>query len=157
AAQAIKESSIDFDREDPFRCGVIIGSGIGGLAELEEQHTRYEQGGPGRIKPLVVPKMIANSASGTVSIQYGLMGPRTAVATACATSNHAIADAFHAIKWDLADVMVTGGAEATITPMGLGGFASMKALSTRNDDPQRASRPFDRDRDGFVLSEGSGI
>jgi 3-oxoacyl-[acyl-carrier-protein] synthase II len=157
SSQAIKDCGIDFPREDPFRCGAIIGSGIGGLNELEEQHTRYEQGGPGRIKPLVVPKMIANSASGTVSIQYGLMGPCTAVATACATSNHAIADAFHAIKWDLADVMVTGGAEAAITPMGLGGFASMKALSERNDDPERASRPFDRDRDGFVLSEGAGI
>jgi 3-oxoacyl-[acyl-carrier-protein] synthase II len=157
AAQAIKESGIDFSREDPFRCGVIIGSGIGGLNELEEQHTRYAQGGPGRINPFVVPKMIANSASGTVSIQHGLMGPCTAVATACATSNHAIADAFHAIKWDLADVMISGGAEAAITPMGLGGFASMKALSTRNDAPEQASRPFDRDRDGFVLSEGSGI
>lgn len=156
SSQAIKESGIDFSKEDPFRCGVIIGSGIGGLSELEEQHTRYEQGGPGRIKPLVVPKMIANSASGTVSIQHGLMGPCTAVATACATSNHAIADAFHAIKWDLADVMISGGAEAAITPMGLGGFASMKALSTRNDDPERASRPFDKERDGFVLSEGAG-
>jgi 3-oxoacyl-[acyl-carrier-protein] synthase II len=155
--QAVDDSKIEFSKEDPFRCGVIIGSGIGGIAELEEQHIRYVHGGPSRIGPFVVPKMIANSASGTVSIEHGLMGPCTAVATACATSNHAITDAFHAIKWDLADVMLTGGSEAAITPMGLGGFAAMRALSERNDAPEKASRPFDKDRDGFVLSEGAGI
>jgi 3-oxoacyl-[acyl-carrier-protein] synthase II len=135
----------------------MIGSGIGGIATLEEQHSRYREGGPGRINPFVIPKMIVNSASGTISIQHGLMGPCTAVATACATSNHSIGDAFHAVKWGLADTMVTGGSEAGITPMGLGGFVSMRALSERNDAPEKASRPFDKDRDGFVLSEGAGI
>lgn len=157
AEQAIQDSGIDFAKEDPFRCGVMIGSGIGGIATLEEQHSRYREGGPGRINPFVIPKMIVNSASGTISIQYGLMGPCTAVATACATSNHSIGDAFHAVKWGLADTMVTGGSEAGITPMGLGGFVSMRALSERNDAPDKASRPFDKDRDGFVLSEGAGI
>ncbi len=144
-------------KEDPFRCGVMIGSGIGGMNEFEEQHERYLKGGPGRINPFVVPKMIANSASGTISIEFGLQGPNTAVSTACATPAHAIGDAYHAIKWDLADMMVTGGAEAAITVMGLGGFCSARALSDRNDNPQIASRPFDKDRDGFVLSEGAGI
>jgi 3-oxoacyl-[acyl-carrier-protein] synthase II len=157
AEQAVKDSGLNFAQEDPFRCGVMIGSGIGGLAELEEQHTRYISGGPSRINPFVVPKMIVNSASGTVSIHFGLMGPCTAVATACATSNHAIGDAFHTVKWGLADIMLTGGAEAGITPMGLGGFVSMRALSERNDAPEKASRPFDKDRDGFVLSEGAGV
>ncbi len=158
ADQALKDSGIKIAQEDPFRCGVIVGSGIGGISELEEQHERYlNKGGPSRISPFVVPKMIANSASGVISIQYGLMGPSTAVSTACATSNHAITDAFHTICWDLADVMISGGAEAGITPMGLGGFVSAKALSERNESPTTASRPFDRDRDGFVLSEGAGI
>jgi 3-oxoacyl-[acyl-carrier-protein] synthase II len=157
AEQAIQDSGIDFAKEDPFRCGVMIGSGIGGIATLEEQHSRYREGGPGRINPFVIPKMIVNSASGTISIQHGLMGPCTAVATACATSNHSIGDAFHTIKWGLADTMITGGSEAGITPMGLGGFVSMRALSERNDAPEKASRPFDKDRDGFVLSEGAGI
>ena len=157
ATQAIKDSGIDFSQGDPFRSGVMIGSGIGGIAELEEQHTRYMRGGPSRIGPFVVPKMIANSASGNVSIHFGLMGPCTAVATACATSNHAIGDAYHTIKWNLADMMVTGGAEAAFTNLGLGGFISMRALSERNEAPEKASRPFDRDRDGFVLAEGSGV
>jgi 3-oxoacyl-[acyl-carrier-protein] synthase II len=157
ARQAITSSGFDVSKADSFRCGVMIGSGIGGMNEFEEQHERYLKSGPGRINPFVVPKMIANSASGTVSIEFGLQGPNTAVSTACATSAHAIADAYHAIKWDLADMMVTGGAEAAITPMGLGGFCSARALSDRNDTPEIASRPFDKDRDGFVLSEGAGI
>jgi 3-oxoacyl-[acyl-carrier-protein] synthase II len=157
AQQAIRNSGLDVANEDSFRCGVMIGSGIGGMNEFEEQHERYLKGGPRTINPFVVPKMIANSASGTVSIEFGLRGPNTAVSTACATSAHAIADAYHAIKWDLADMMVTGGAEAAITVMGLGGFCSARALSDRNNSPQTASRPFDKERDGFVLSEGAGI
>jgi len=157
AKQAIVESGIAFDREDPFRCGVMIGSGIGGMNEFEDQHSRCLEGGPGRINPFTIPKMIANSASGTISIEFGLRGPNTAVSTACSSAGHAISDAYHAIKWDMADVMVTGGSEAAITTMGLGAFIACKALSTRNDAPEIASRPFDKDRDGFVLSEGAGV
>jgi 3-oxoacyl-[acyl-carrier-protein] synthase II len=154
---AVKDSGIDFGKEDPYRCGVILGSGIGGLNEFEEQHSRYREGGPSKISPFVIPKMIANSASGNISIQFGLRGPNTVISTACASSAHAVGDATRAIKWDYADVMLAGGSEAAITRMGLGGFASMRALSMRNDDPPGASRPFDKDRDGFVLSEGAGV
>jgi 3-oxoacyl-[acyl-carrier-protein] synthase II len=157
AAEAIKDSGLDLPKEDPFRCGTMVGSGIGGLFTWEEQHSVYLERGPGRISPFTIPKMIANAASGTISIEYNLMGPNTAVATACSTAAHAIGDAFHTIKWDHADVMVCGGAEAGITPMGLGGFIACRAVSPRNDDPPRASRPFDKDRDGFVLGEGAGI
>jgi 3-oxoacyl-[acyl-carrier-protein] synthase II len=157
ANAAMKDSGLDIAKEDPFRCGVIIGSGIGGLMEFEEQHGRYYKGGPGRISPFVIPKMIANGASGNISIHFGFKGPNTAVATACASGANAIGDALRTIQWDYADVMITGGAEAAMTPMGLGGFISARALSTRNEDPQRASRPFDKDRDGFVLSEGAGV
>jgi 3-oxoacyl-[acyl-carrier-protein] synthase II len=154
---AVKDSGIDFSKEDSFRCGVIFGSGIGGLNEFEEQHRRYVEGGPGRISPFVIPKMIANNAGGTISIHFELRGPNTTVATACASAGNAIGDALRAIQWGYADVMVTGGSEAAITPMGLGGFCSARALSTRNDNPAAASRPFDQNRDGFVLSEGSGV
>ena len=157
AKEAIGDSGVDFAKEDPFRCGSIVGSGIGGLFTWEEQHAIYLTRGPSRLSPFTIPKMIANAATGTISIEYGLMGPNTAIATACSTAGHSIGDAFHQIKWDLADVMLTGGAEAAITPMGLGGFVACRALSMRNDDPPRASRPFDRDRDGFVLGEGAGI
>jgi 3-oxoacyl-[acyl-carrier-protein] synthase II len=157
AIEAVKDSGIDFSRLDPFRCGSIVGSGIGGLNEFEEQHERYIRGGPGKISPFVIPKMISNAASGHVSIHFGLQGPNTAVSTACASAGNAVGDAMRAIQLDEADVMVTGGAESTITPMGLGGFTSARALSSRNEDPTRASRPFDRDRDGFVLSEGAGM
>jgi 3-oxoacyl-[acyl-carrier-protein] synthase II len=154
---AVRDSGCEFSKEDPYRCGVIIGSGIGGLNEFEEQHGRYKDHGPGRISPFVIPKMIPNAAAGNVSIEFGLAGPNTAVSTACASAAHAVADATRAIQWDYADIMLAGGSEAVITPMGLGGFCSARALSLRNDDPQRASRPFDKDRDGFVLSEGAGI
>jgi 3-oxoacyl-[acyl-carrier-protein] synthase II len=154
---AVKDSGLDFGLEDPFRAGVIFGSGIGGLNEFEEQHTRYLEGGPNKISPFVIPKMIANNAAGTISIHFGLQGPNTTVATACASAANAIGDAFRAIQWNYADIMVTGGSEAAITPMGLGGFCSARALSTRNENPQAASRPFDKDRDGFVLSEGAGV
>jgi 3-oxoacyl-[acyl-carrier-protein] synthase II len=154
---AVRDSGCDFAKEDPYRCGVIIGSGIGGLNEFEEQHGRYKDHGPGRISPFVIPKMIPNAAAGNVSIEFGLRGPNTAVSTACASAAHAVADAMRAIQWGYADIMLAGGSESVITPMGLGGFCSARALSLRNDDPQRASRPFDKDRDGFVLSEGAGI
>jgi len=157
ANNAVKDSGLDFSREDPYRCGIVLGSGIGGLNEFEEQHARYLSGGPGRISPFVIPKMIANAAAGNISIHFGLRGLNTAVATACASAANAIGDAFRAIQWDYADVMLTGGSEAAMTPMGLGGFISARALSDRNDKPQQASRPFDKDRDGFVLSEGAGV
>jgi len=154
---AVKDCGLDFSKEDPYRCGVIIGSGIGGLNEFEEQHGRYKDHGPGRISPFVIPKMIPNAAAGNVSIEFGLAGPNTAVSTACASAAHAVSDALRAIQWGYADVMLAGGSESAITPMGIGGFVSARALSMRNDNPQAASRPFDKDRDGFVLSEGAGI
>jgi len=157
AFRAVQDSGLDFSKEDPFRCGVIFGSGIGGISEFEDQHQRFREGGPGRISPFVIPKMIPNSAAGNISIQFGLCGPNTAISTACASAAHAIGDAFNAIRHDYADVMVTGGSEAGVTHMGLGGFVASRALSTRNDSPQTASRPFDRDRDGFVLGEGAGV
>jgi 3-oxoacyl-[acyl-carrier-protein] synthase II len=154
---AVKDSGIDFSKEDPFRCGCILGSGIGGLNEFEDQHDRFRDGGPGRISPFVIPKMMGNAAPGNVSIHFNLCGPCTAVATACASAANAVADALYTIQRGEADVMLTGGCESTITNMGLGGFISARALSSRNDNPQAASRPFDRDRDGFVLAEGAGI
>lgn len=154
---AVKDSGLDFSREDPYRCGCIIGSGIGGLNEFEQQHERYIKSGPGRISPFVIPKMIPNAAAGNVSIHFGLCGPNTAVSTACASAAHAVGDALRAIQHDQADVMLSGGSESVITPMGVGGFTQAQALSLRNQEPQRASRPFDKDRDGFVLSEGAGI
>ncbi len=157
AQGAVQDSAIAFDALPAHRSGVLIGSGIGGLAEFEAQHRTLMEKGPSKISPFTIPKLMVNAASGQVSIKYGLKGPCSAVATACASAANAIGDAFRLIQDGWADVMITGGSEAAITHMGLGGFASMRALSTRNDDPTRASRPFDRDRDGFVLSEGAGI
>jgi 3-oxoacyl-[acyl-carrier-protein] synthase II len=158
AHQALHDSGFDLSHEDPFRCGAIVGSGIGGLTEYEEQHTKFLQGGgPRGVSPFVIPKMMPNAAPGNISIHFGLAGPSRAVSTACASAADAIADALRTIQLDEADVMVTGGSEAAITYMGLGGFISARALSSRNDNPQAASRPFDKDRDGFVLSEGAGI
>ncbi|XZE33557.1 beta-ketoacyl-ACP synthase II [Pirellulaceae bacterium SH501] len=157
AYQAIGDSGLDFSKEDPFRCGAILGSGIGGLNEIEEQMFRLFSKGPDRVSPFTIPKMMLNAAGGNIAIQYGLRGPNFAVATACASSNNAMGDALKAIQYDDADVMVTGGTEAAITAMGVAGFANMKALSTRNDAPEKASRPFDAERDGFVLSEGCGV
>lgn len=154
---AVQDSGIDLTTMPPHRGGVLIGSGIGGLNEFETQHRTLMEKGPNRISPFTIPKLMVNAGSGQVSIRHGLRGPCSAVATACASAANAIGDAFRLIQDDWADAMITGGSEAAITPMGLGGFASMRALSTRNDDPQRASRPFDRDRDGFVLAEGAGI
>lgn len=155
--QAVADSGLDISKEDPYRSGVILGSGIGGLNEFEDQHGRYLSQGPGRISPFVIPKMIVNAAPGNISIHFGLAGPNTAVSTACASAANAISDAYRSIQWNYADIMLTGGSEAAITPMGLGGFVSARALSDRNDSPQTASRPFDKDRDGFVLSEGAGV
>lgn len=156
--KAIVQSGLDLpNHPDSYRCGVIVGSGIGGLGEIEEQHAKLFDRGPGRVSPFMIPKLIVNAAAGNVSVEYGLRGPSSAIATACASASHAIGEAFKLIQYDMADVMVAGGSEAAITPMGLSGFARMGALSTRNDDPTRASRPWDRDRDGFVLSEGAGL
>ena len=158
AMAAVKDSGLDISREDPARGGTIVGSGIGGLTEYETQHEKYLQGGgPRGISPFVIPKMMPNSAAANISIQYGLCGPSRAVSTACASAADALADAMRCIQRDETDIMVAGGSEAAIVHMGLGGFISARALSHRNDDPPRASRPFDKDRDGFVLSEGSGI
>jgi len=154
---AVNDCGIDFSKEDPYRVGVILGSGIGGLSEIETQVERLLYKGPDKVSAFTVPKLMLNAASGHLSIRYGLRGPNYAVATACASATNAVGDALKAIQFDDADMMITGGTEAAITPMGISGFANMKALSERNDDPPRASRPFDRDRDGFVLSEGAGI
>jgi 3-oxoacyl-[acyl-carrier-protein] synthase II len=157
ASQAIADSAIEFEQENPVRCGVIIGTGIGGLSEIEEQHKRLMTKGPRRVSPFLVPKLMANAASGQVSILFGLKGPNYTSCSACASSNHSIGQAFRAVKYGEADVMVTGGSEAAITPLGLAGFCAAQALSTHNDDPEHASRPFDKDRDGFVMGEGSGV
>ena len=158
AVEAWKSSGIDIAKEDPFRCGAIVGSGIGGLTEYETQHTKFmEGGGPKSVSPFVIPKMMPNAAAGNVSIHFGLAGPSRAVSTACASAADAIADALRCIQLGDAEVMITGGSEAAITYMGLGGFIAARALSSRNENPQAASRPFDKDRDGFVLSEGAGI
>ena len=157
AESAVADSGIDFSKYPAHDCGVLIGSGIGGLNEFETQHETMLTKGPSRISPFTIPKLMVNAGSGQISIRWGLRGINSAVATACASANNAIGDAFKHIQLGHADIMVTGGSEAAITRMGLGGFAAMRALSTRNDDPTRASRPFDRDRDGFVLAEGAGV
>jgi 3-oxoacyl-[acyl-carrier-protein] synthase II len=154
---AVRDSGIDLSKIDPFRAGVILGSGIGGLHEIETQVERLLHKGPDKVSAFTIPKLMLNAASGQLSIEFGLRGPNYAVATACASATNAIGDAFKSIQHDEADLMITGGSEAAITPMGISGFANMRALSERNDAPQQASRPFDRDRDGFVLSEGAGM
>lgn len=154
---AVNDSGIDFSKEDPFSCGAIIGSGIGGLNEIEDQERRLILKGPERVSAFTIPKLMLNAACGHLSIRFHLRGPNYAVATACASATNAMGDALKAIQYGDADVMLTGGAEAAVTPIGVSGFANMKALSERNDDPAGASRPFDADRDGFVLSEGAGV
>ena len=155
ATEAMK--SVDEEVGDRDRFGTIIGSGIGGISTFEEQHTVLLEKGPSRISPFFIPMMISDMAAGQVSIRFGLKGPNFGTVSACASGGHAISDAYMYIKSGHADAMLTGGTEATISKMALGGFCSLKALSTRNDDPERASRPFDKDRDGFVMSEGSGM
>ena len=154
---AAEDAGLETPLEDPDRVGVVISSGIGGFETIEREHRKLLEKGPRRISPFFVPAMVVNLAAGWVSIRLGARGPNSAMATACSAGAHAVGEAFRLVRYGHADVMVAGGAEATITPMCIGGFASMKALSTRNDEPERASRPFDRDRDGFVVGEGAGI
>lgn len=154
---AVADSGLDPSKLDTSRIGVMIGSGIGGLQSMEAETKRLYEKGPSRVSPFTIPMMISNMASGLVSMEFGFRGPNMAIVTACATANHSIGEAWRIIKFGDADAFVAGGAEATVSPLGIAGFASMKALSTRNDDPERASRPFDRDRDGFVMGEGAGI
>ena len=155
--EAMKTSGLKVTPEDAERVGVHIGSGIGGFDVIEREHTALMEGGPRKISPFFIPATIVNLAAGHVSMKYGAKGPNEATATACTTSAHSIGDSYRIIQYGDADVMIAGGAEAAITPMGVGGFAAMRALSTRNDDPTHASRPWDKDRDGFVMGEGAGI
>lgn len=157
AWQALKDSGLDLDKIDRDRAGVMIGSGIGGLATTCDQHKVLLERGPGRMSPFTIPMLISNMCSGLVSMYWGLRGPNIATVSACATSTHALGEAWRTIKMGDADIIVAGGAEATIIPIGIGGFCAMKAMSTRNDDPKRASRPFDKNRDGFVMGEGAGV
>jgi len=157
SAEALRDSVIAVTDDNRDRIGCVIGSGIGGLPTIEENHSQFLERGFRRVSPFFVPGSIINMIAGTVSIRYGLRGPNLAIVTACTTGLHCIGEAGRLIEYGDADVMIAGGAEASICPLGVGGFDSMKAMSTRNDDPTRASRPFDRDRDGFVLAEGSGV
>ncbi len=157
ATQAAKDSGLDFATENGYRVGAIVGSGIGGIAELQAQTYRLKDKGPTKVSAFTIPKLMVNAASGNIMIQFGAHGPSTAVATACASATNAMNDALRTIRRDEADIMFTGGSEAAVTELSVAAFNSMHALSTRNDAPTRASRPFDRDRDGFVISEGAGI
>ena len=157
AIQAVDDSGLDFSKEDIYRVGVIIGTGIGGIKEIEEQHIRLLEKGPRKVSPFCVPKLMGNAASGNIAIRYGLGGPNICVVSACASGSHAIGEAFCNIVAGRSDVMITGGSEAALTPIGLASFCATRSLSTRNDNPQAASRPFDKERDGFVLSEGAGV
>jgi 3-oxoacyl-[acyl-carrier-protein] synthase II len=155
--RAVEDSGLDFSREDPYRMGVIVGTGIGGIKEIEEQHVRLIEKGPSKVSPFCVPRLMANAASGNIAIQFGARGPCFSVTSACASGNHTIGEAFWNIASGRSDVAITGGSEAAVTPIGLGSFCAARSLSLRNDNPPIASRPFDRDRDGFVLAEGAGI
>jgi 3-oxoacyl-[acyl-carrier-protein] synthase II len=155
--QAVRDSGLEVTAENAERIGVNIGSGMGGLPMIEATHLEYLAGGPRKISPFFIPSTIINMISGNLSIQFGLKGPNLAIVTACTTATHCIGDSGRLIEYGDADVMVAGGAESTITPLGVGGFAAARALSTRNDDPASASRPWDKDRDGFVLGEGAGV
>ena len=157
ADEAIKDAKLDLQSENPERMGCIVSSGIGGLITIEEQHKIFLEKGPKRISPFLIPMLIINMASGQIAINYNLRGPNFAVVTACASSNHGIGEAYRIIQNSKADVMVVGGSENAITPLGLAGFCSARALSTRNDDPEHASRPFDKERDGFIMAEGAAI
>ena len=155
--EAMDDSGLRVTVENATRIGTYIGSGIGGFGVIEREHQKFLKGGPGKISPFFIPAAIVNLAAGQVSIRFGLKGPNSATCTACSTGAHAVGDSFKIIQRGDADAMVCGGAEAAITPMGVGGFAAMRALSTRNADPEHASRPFDADRDGFVIGEGAGV
>jgi len=155
--QAIEASGLDLEKEDRTRIGVLIGSGIGSLYTIEKEHKVMLERGPSRMSPFLIPMLIVNEAAGQTAIMFGLKGPNSCVATACASGSHAIGDAFKILERGDADVMIAGGTESSVVPTGVGGFCAMKALSTRNNEPQKASRPFDRQRDGFVMAEGCGI
>jgi 3-oxoacyl-[acyl-carrier-protein] synthase II len=157
AQEAMDDSGLHVTEENATRIGSYIGSGIGGFGVIEREHEKFLKGGPGKISPFFIPAAIVNLAAGQVSIRFGAKGPNSATCTACSTGAHAVGDSFKIIQRGDADAMICGGAEAAITPMGVGGFAAMRALSTRNDDPEHSSRPFDLDRDGFVIGEGAGI
>jgi 3-oxoacyl-[acyl-carrier-protein] synthase II len=157
SAMAVDDAGLDVTRVDSTRFGVLVGSGIGGITTLLESHRTLREKGPDRVSPFFIPMLIINMASGLISMRFGARGPNSAVVTACATGNHAIGDAFRLIQGNAADVMIAGGAEAIIVDLTFAGFCAMKAMSTRNDEPQRASRPFDADRDGFVCGEGAGL
>ena len=157
AVMAIESAGLESDKLDPTRIGCMIGSGIGGLATMATQYNILLEKGPSRVSPFTIPMMISNIASGMVSMDYDLRGPNMSIVTACATSNHNIGEAWRMIKFGDADAFVAGGTEASVTPLGVAGFANMKALSCRNDDPEAASRPFDTGRDGFVMGEGAGV
>lgn len=157
AVQAVNDSGLDFSKEDPYRVGAIVGTGIGGIKEIEDQHVRLLEKGPSKVSPFCVPRLMANAASGNIAIHYGLRGPCFSVSSACASGNHTVGEAFWNIASARSDIVITGGSEAALTPIGLGSFCAARSLSLRNDDPTAASRPFDRDRDGFVLAEGAGI
>src|SRR5438270_6446739 len=154
---AVHSAQLEVTPQEAENVGVYIGSGIGAFEIIEREHKILLERGPGRISPFFIPSCIVNLASGYVSIRYGAKGPNSATATACTTSAHSIGDSFRLIQYGHADVMISGGSEACVTPMGIGGFAAMRALSTRNDEPNKASRPWDRERDGFVVGEGAGI
>jgi 3-oxoacyl-[acyl-carrier-protein] synthase II len=154
---AVKDSGIDFSRENPHRAGVIVGSGIGGISTMEEEYDVLNAKGVRRVSPFTVPKLMVNAAAGNLSIQWGLKGPVSATATACATAGNAVIDAYRTIQYDDADVVIAGGSEAALTKLGLASFCALRALSTRNDEPTKASRPFEKNRNGFVMSEGAGI
>jgi 3-oxoacyl-[acyl-carrier-protein] synthase II len=157
SVSAVKDSGLNFESEDRLRCGVMIGSGIGGIETLEEQNKILIERGPGRVSPFTVPRLMVNAASGNVSILFGIQGPNSAVATACATGSNAIGDAGRYIQYDMADVMIAGGSEAALCELGMASFCAARALSTSNEYPQIASRPFDKGRNGFVMSEGAGV
>src|SRR5689334_16071211 len=157
AIEAVERSGVDFAKVDTERAGVVVGSGIGGISTIEEGLIVMQDRGPDRLSPFTVPRLMVNAVAGNISIRYGLRGPASSHATACASSGHAIADAMNYIQRGLADVMIAGGAEATVSPLCVAAFMTMKALSTRNDAPEKASRPFDKDRDGFVLGEGAAM
>jgi len=157
ADEAFKEAGLNVDSETPSIIGVLVGSGVGGLTTIEREETNLLRKGPKRVSPFLIPMLITNITSAQIAIRYRFCGPNLSISTACATGNHSIGEAFKIIQRNQADVMVTGGTEAAITPLGLAGFCSMRALSTRNDQPEKASRPFNRERDGFVMGEGAGI
>jgi 3-oxoacyl-[acyl-carrier-protein] synthase II len=155
--QAMRDSGLDMSKENPFRVGVIFGSGIGGIETVNEDSVKMAEGGPRKISPLMIPKGLTNMGSGAIAIQHGLQGPNKAIVTACATGTNCIGDAAEMIRAGKADVIFAGGSEASVIPFGVAGFCAMRALSTRNDEPERASRPFDAERDGFVMGEGAGV